>query len=141
LPATIRRVPAYLLTEKRRYVAELKIEAVAAREAGLDAQWIEEVPVPFATRGAIRYGDAVQFDPAEADGSMNVLAFAYPGEHPEGIFRDTADQPHYFTWIDGLLVVMSEEDRETLQAYVRERFGDLQPRDEEWRRERDSNPR
>ena len=48
-----RRVPGYLYTEKRKYVAELKNEASAAREAGLDAQWVAEVPLPFETRGAV----------------------------------------------------------------------------------------
>ena len=41
-----RHVPGYLYTEKRKYVAELKNEASAAREAGLDAQWVTSVPLP-----------------------------------------------------------------------------------------------
>src|SRR5690349_8579625 len=45
------RVPGYLYTEKRRYVSELKGEAAASREAGLDAQWTTDVPLPFSTRG------------------------------------------------------------------------------------------
>ncbi|HEX6639900.1 MAG TPA: FAD-binding oxidoreductase, partial [Thermoanaerobaculia bacterium] len=40
-----RRVPGYLYTEKRKYVSELKNEASAAREAGLDAQWTTDVPL------------------------------------------------------------------------------------------------
>lgn len=60
-----RRVPGYLYTEKRKYVAELKNEASAAREAGLDAQWIANVPLPFETRGAVLWPNQAQFHPRE----------------------------------------------------------------------------
>ena len=60
-----RRVPGYLYTEKRKYVAELKNEASAAREAGLDAQWTDSVPLPFETRGAVLWPDQAQFHPRE----------------------------------------------------------------------------
>ena len=60
-----RRVPGYLYTEKRSYVAELKNEAVAARGAGLDAQWTTEVPLPFAIRGAVLFANQAQFHPLE----------------------------------------------------------------------------
>ena len=60
-----RRVPGYLYTEKRKYVAELKNEATAAREAGLDARWIDSVPLPFETRGAVLWPDQAQFHPRE----------------------------------------------------------------------------
>jgi glycine/D-amino acid oxidase-like deaminating enzyme/nitrite reductase/ring-hydroxylating ferredoxin subunit len=60
-----RRVPGYAYTELRKHVAELKSEAAAAREAGLDAHWTEEVPLPFATRGAVYWPDQAQFHPGE----------------------------------------------------------------------------
>jgi len=60
-----RRVPGYLYTEKRKYVAELKNEAAAAREAGLGAQYVTEVPLPFETRGAVLWPDQAQFHPRE----------------------------------------------------------------------------
>ncbi|MEA2463884.1 MAG: hypothetical protein QOJ98_1631, partial [Acidobacteriota bacterium] len=60
-----KRVPGYAYTEKRKYVSDLKNEAAAAREAGLDAQWIEEVPLPFATRGAVLWPNQAQFHPME----------------------------------------------------------------------------
>ena len=60
-----RRVPGYLYTEKRKYVAELKNEAAAAREAGLDAQWVTDVPLPFETRGAVLWTNQAQFHPRE----------------------------------------------------------------------------
>src|SRR5688572_8045588 len=60
-----RRVPGYLYTEKRKYVAELKNEAVAAREAGLDASFTDSVPLPFSTRGATLFANQAQFHPGE----------------------------------------------------------------------------
>src|SRR5688572_20748734 len=60
-----RRIPGYLYTEKRKYVAELKNEAVAAREAGLDASFTEAVPLPFQTRGATLFANQAQFHPGD----------------------------------------------------------------------------
>jgi len=60
-----KRVPGYLYTEKRKYVAELKSEAAAAREAGLEAQYVNTVPLPFETRGGILWPDQAQFHPRE----------------------------------------------------------------------------
>jgi glycine/D-amino acid oxidase-like deaminating enzyme/nitrite reductase/ring-hydroxylating ferredoxin subunit len=60
-----RRLPGYLYTEKRSYVAGLKSEAVSAAEAGAPAKWITEVPLPFLTRGAVYWEDQAQFHPRE----------------------------------------------------------------------------
>jgi glycine/D-amino acid oxidase-like deaminating enzyme len=58
-----RRLPGFLYTERRSKVAELKGEAVSAREAGLAVSWVTEVPLPFQTRGAVRFEDQAQFEP------------------------------------------------------------------------------
>ena len=199
-----KRVPGYAYTEKRKYVSQLKSEAAAAREAGLEAQWIAEVPLPFATRGAVLWPDQAQFHPMEyldglarqcvaegvriherthvtgahdgepclvetEDGArvtcgaivqatnspisgfneVYVKAFAYrtyamafrvEGEHPEGLFWDTADPYHYTRWQetdDGTFLIVggmdhrtgeqedTEQSFESLAAYVREYFGPL----------------
>jgi len=199
-----KRVPGYSYTEKRKYVAELKNEAAAAREAGLDAQWVEEVPLPFETRGAILWPDQAQFHAVEylnglakqclAEGvrifertlvtgahdgepcvvetengarvtcgaifqatntpisgftQVHTKAHAYrtyamsyrvEGEHPDGLFWDTADPYHYTRWQetnDGTFMIVggmdhrtgehedTEESYESLNAYVREYFGSL----------------
>ncbi|HYI10904.1 MAG TPA: FAD-dependent oxidoreductase [Thermoanaerobaculia bacterium] len=60
-----RRVGAWSYTEKRKYVSELKNEAAAAREAGLEAQWTDDVPLPLSTRGAIYWPNQAQFHPGE----------------------------------------------------------------------------
>ncbi len=197
-----KRVPGYAYTEKRKYVAELKNEAAAAREAGLDARWVEEVPLPFATRGAILWPDQAQFHAVEYlaglakqcvaegvrifertlvtgahDGEPCVvetenggritcgsifqatntpvsgftqvhlkahayrtyaMAFRVEGQHPEGLFWDTADPYHYTRWQetnDGEFLIVggmdhrtgehedTEESYASLHAYVREYFG------------------
>jgi glycine/D-amino acid oxidase-like deaminating enzyme len=59
------RVPGYLYTEKRRYVAPLKNEAIAASESGVAARWVAEVPLPFQTRGGVLFENQAQFHPRE----------------------------------------------------------------------------
>lgn len=52
-----RRVPAFLYAEREGDVAELERELPAARDAGLSVTFTQEVPLPFATRGALRVED------------------------------------------------------------------------------------
>lgn len=65
-----KRLPGYLYTENRNKVAELKQEAASAKDAGLDAKWVEEVPLPFATRGAVLWANQAQFHPGEYLGGL-----------------------------------------------------------------------
>ena len=58
-----RRLPGYLFTEQRGRIAPLKNEAAAAKEAGLAASFVAEVPLPFPTRGAVRFENQAQFHP------------------------------------------------------------------------------
>ncbi len=201
-----RRVPGYLYTEKRKYVAELKSEAAAAREAGLDARWSEDVPLPFETRGAVVFANQAQFHPGEylaalaslvvASGgkiyertlatdvkegapcvvvtesglvraqsvfmATNVpiagftqihtmaapyrtyaMAFEASGEHPDGLFWDTADPYHYTRWQEtdaGTFLIVGGEDHRVgekddtegafarVLSYAREYFPVKKPR-------------
>jgi len=61
----LRRVPGYAYTELRKHVAQLKNEATAARESGLDAQWTDSIPLSFPVRGAILWPDQAQLHPRE----------------------------------------------------------------------------
>jgi len=63
IPCRFRRLPGFLYTERRSKVAELKGEAVSAREAGLPVSWVAEVPLPFLTRGAVRFENQAQLEP------------------------------------------------------------------------------
>ena len=73
----LKRVPGYLYTEKRSAVAELKKEAIAAAEAGLATRFVEEVPLPFPTRGAVLFENQAQFHPREY---LIALAKRIPGD-------------------------------------------------------------
>ena len=193
-----RRVPGYLYTEKRSFVAEVKKEVAAGKEVGLDVSWTEEIPLPFLTRGACRFENQAQFHPREylaalaaqvpgggshlfersavteiRDGvvwtesgrvmadvvfmATNVpidgwtpihikaspyrtyaIAYEAQGEHPEGLFWDTADPYHYTRWQDtneGTFMIVGGEDHKVgqeddtegcfarLEQYVQEHFG------------------
>jgi glycine/D-amino acid oxidase-like deaminating enzyme/nitrite reductase/ring-hydroxylating ferredoxin subunit len=200
-----RRVPGYLYTEKRKYIAEVKNEVAAAKEAGLDVQWTDDVPLPFATRGAALFANQAQFHPGEylnglaaridGDGChlfgntmvTNItegepcivetergritakavlmatntpiagyttlhtkstayrtyaLAFRVTGEHPDGLFWDTADPYHYTRWQEtdaGTFLIIGGEDHKVgeeedtegcfarLLDYCRQQFGVSEP--------------
>lgn len=197
-----RRVPGYLYTEKRSYVSELKNEAAAAREAGLNAEWTTNVPLPFDTRGAVLWHDQAQFHPGQylaglaanakrlgvqifehshaekiengdpcvvetANGRVTAkavfmatnvpvsgfthvhtlgaayrtyaIAYEQNGEHPDGLFWDTADPYHYTRWQEtdeGTFLIVGGEDHRVgeeedtdarfaaLDAYVKQYFGE-----------------
>lgn len=57
------RVPAFLYTESPEEVEELEKEARIAREAGMDAELVRDVPLPFRTSAAVRYGGQARFHP------------------------------------------------------------------------------
>ncbi|HUP43952.1 MAG TPA: FAD-dependent oxidoreductase [Thermoanaerobaculia bacterium] len=72
-----RRLPGYLYSETRSHVAELKKEAAAAGEAGVAARFVEEVPLPFPTRGAVLFENQAQFHPRQY---LIALASRIPGD-------------------------------------------------------------
>ena len=57
------RIPAYLYTESEDEIARLQEEVDAAREVGMSASFVREVPLPFATAGAVRFEDQARFHP------------------------------------------------------------------------------
>lgn len=57
------RVPGWLFTERSRDRKQLEKEAQAAREAGLQAHLVDEVPLPFPTAGAVRFDGQAVFHP------------------------------------------------------------------------------
>jgi glycine/D-amino acid oxidase-like deaminating enzyme/nitrite reductase/ring-hydroxylating ferredoxin subunit len=70
-------VPAYLYAEREADVAELTRELPAARDAGLSVSFTQEVPLPFATRGALRVEDQAQLHPRAY---LRALAEAVEGD-------------------------------------------------------------
>lgn len=59
----MRRRPAYLYASSARELAVAKAEERAARAAGLPAHWDSDVPLPFETRGALRFDDQLELHP------------------------------------------------------------------------------
>jgi glycine/D-amino acid oxidase-like deaminating enzyme/nitrite reductase/ring-hydroxylating ferredoxin subunit len=59
----LRRTPAYTYTEDERRVGEIEREVEAAQAAGLQASYVEEVPLPWPTRAAVRVEDQLIFHP------------------------------------------------------------------------------
>ena len=58
-----RRRDAYLYAASPGERSDVESEARAAIEAGLPASLVEEVPVPFATHGALRFAEQAEFHP------------------------------------------------------------------------------
>ena len=53
--AVYEATPGYLYTEDADHVSLLAEELDAARQAGCDVAWVDDVPLPFATKGAVRW--------------------------------------------------------------------------------------
>ena len=54
--ARFERMPGYLYTEDAAHLAMLADELDAARRAGCAVDWVDAVPLPFATKGGVRWG-------------------------------------------------------------------------------------
>lgn len=63
LDADVRRVPAYLYSDQSEEYAELEEEGRSAADAGLGVEMTREVPLPFATAGALRVDHQLRFHP------------------------------------------------------------------------------
>jgi glycine/D-amino acid oxidase-like deaminating enzyme len=57
------RVPAYLYTESSDQVSRLEEEARVARRAGMSAELVREVQLPFRVAAAVRFEDQARFHP------------------------------------------------------------------------------
>lgn len=57
------RVPGYLYTERAEDLDQLRKEAEEARNAGVDASFVDTVPLPFIVQGAVEYANQAQFHP------------------------------------------------------------------------------
>src|SRR5688572_2888345 len=61
LACDFERVPGYSYTETRDGMDALREEMEAAREIGLAVELVKDVPLPFATKGGLRFDDQAQF--------------------------------------------------------------------------------
>ena len=57
------RIPAWLYTESEDEVSDLEEEARIARELGVRAELVRDVPLPFPVAAAVRFEDQARFHP------------------------------------------------------------------------------
>ena len=55
--------PAFLFTESDDFVQDLYDEMNAALKLGIQADYVESIPFPFAIKGAVRFDNQAQFHP------------------------------------------------------------------------------
>lgn len=79
------RRPAYTYAHGAAGERSVRAELDAVRTAGLEAEWYDEVPLPFPTRGAIRMDDQVQLDPCELLDALSLQAAAHGVHIVEGV--------------------------------------------------------
>jgi glycine/D-amino acid oxidase-like deaminating enzyme/nitrite reductase/ring-hydroxylating ferredoxin subunit len=65
LHVNIEHVPGYLYTEREADLDFLAKELDAARRAGSAVEWVDDVPLPFATKGAVRWDAQAQVHASE----------------------------------------------------------------------------
>jgi glycine/D-amino acid oxidase-like deaminating enzyme/nitrite reductase/ring-hydroxylating ferredoxin subunit len=78
------RIPAYLYTEDRDEVSRLEEEVEAAREAGMPASLVHELPLPFPVAAAVRYEDQARFHPLSYLAALARTVHANGGRIYEG---------------------------------------------------------
>lgn len=69
--------PAYIYTQSDQYVKKIVQELEAASSLGIKASYLEETPLPFPVKAAIRFDDQAQFHPRKF---LLALAKEIPGE-------------------------------------------------------------
>ncbi|AXB42180.1 FAD-dependent oxidoreductase [Amycolatopsis albispora] len=57
------RTDSYVYTTETRRLTDLRAEAAAAADAGLPAEFVEQVPLDVPAAGAVRFGDQARFHP------------------------------------------------------------------------------
>jgi glycine/D-amino acid oxidase-like deaminating enzyme/nitrite reductase/ring-hydroxylating ferredoxin subunit len=84
IPCDFLRRPGFLYTEKAADLEELTKEHEAARRAGLPVEFLPEAPLPFATKGALRFPDQAQMHIARYLASVATAAQAKGAQVHEG---------------------------------------------------------
>ncbi len=57
------RLPAYVYTQSDQYIKDIQDEVEAACSLGIDADFAEEIHLPFPTKAAVRFNNQAQFHP------------------------------------------------------------------------------
>jgi glycine/D-amino acid oxidase-like deaminating enzyme/nitrite reductase/ring-hydroxylating ferredoxin subunit len=86
------RLDGFLYTERQDAVADLQKEAEAARSAGVDAEYVTNVPLPFRTIGGMRVRNQAQMHPiVYLRGIAAYLAKQGVGIHESTMAREIHD--------------------------------------------------
>lgn len=72
-----RRLSGYLFSESEGDLSELECEVEAAKEIGVEAELVDDIPLPFRVKAAIRFPNQAQFHPRKY---LVALAKNIPGE-------------------------------------------------------------
>jgi len=80
-----RQSPAYIYTQDDKYVKQIRDEAEAASSLGIKATYLEEVPLPFPVKAAVRFDEQARFHPLKY---LLALANEIPGNGSH-IFEQT----------------------------------------------------
>lgn len=54
---------AYTYTNSDKYIEKIQKEAETAKELGIDASYLEKIPLPFEVKAAVRFDNQAQFHP------------------------------------------------------------------------------
>jgi glycine/D-amino acid oxidase-like deaminating enzyme/nitrite reductase/ring-hydroxylating ferredoxin subunit len=91
----VQRRPALTYAQTAQGVRQVREELRAAQDAGLPVEWVDDLPLPFPTRGAVRLDDQLQLDPLELLEALRSQAEQHGVRIVEGVrFRGaTGRQP------------------------------------------------
>ncbi len=99
--------PAYVYTQSDDYIQKIQDEADTAKALAIPSEYVEEIPLPYAVKAALRFDGQAQFHPLKF---LNALAGEIPGDgsavyeqtravdiHNGKVFTVTTGQGHKVT--------------------------------------------
>lgn len=87
----VQRRPAYTYANGERGRSSVRKEWQEARKAGLDAEWLDELPLPYPTAGGVRLAEQLQLDPMELLAALEAEAREHGVHVVEGVRVRTVD--------------------------------------------------
>lgn len=81
----VQRRPAYTFAATSHGENRARAELWVAQEAGLPVEWVDDPPLPFENRGAVRLADQAQLDPMELLGALLAQAEEHGATVVEGV--------------------------------------------------------
>ncbi|MFI6044226.1 FAD-dependent oxidoreductase [Nocardia sp. NPDC051321] len=93
------RAAAFTYAQSRAGTGQVEKELAACRAAGLDAEWVDELELPFPTYGAVRVDNQAQFDPMAvlqelAAAAVRAGALIFENTRVVGVSGDAVNTEH-----------------------------------------------